>query len=292
MATKPVNSCKRIINSKTVALAEQELNNQFESHSLNKVSFLPGCIVNVYLGSFLWASSNTPSNHSPFSFTEVEPIQATEQNTCHLTLQLILTQGRGMMVKEIKASNKQEVHPPKSFHELQEQILMFTMATDIFFGKLSIGYQCLKALLNMMNRHKSIFKAKECLDKEFPFKFLLVVDIRFQLCLNDCKSAKNHDKVDGLIINFRPLVIKVDFISFHMELSPTFSMKSPNDTTVTGPKGGGKCWEADVDKCGNKKKGKGNDEAHLLGKNNFPHGKICMLPNETWAVNFAGKQVN
>jgi hypothetical protein len=38
---EPIDSCKRIINSKTVALAEQELNNQFESHSLNEVSFLP-----------------------------------------------------------------------------------------------------------------------------------------------------------------------------------------------------------------------------------------------------------
>jgi hypothetical protein len=33
-----------------------------------------------------------------------------------------------------------------SFHELQEQLLMFTSATDIFFGKLSVGSQRLKAL--------------------------------------------------------------------------------------------------------------------------------------------------
>jgi len=71
---KLVDSCKRIINSKTVALAEQELNNQFESHGLNEVSFLPGYIANVYTGSLIWASSDTPSNHSPFSFAKVEPI--------------------------------------------------------------------------------------------------------------------------------------------------------------------------------------------------------------------------
>jgi hypothetical protein len=65
---KPVESCKRIINSKTVALAEQELNNQFETRGLDKVSFLLGYTANIYLGSFLWASGNTPSNHSPFSF--------------------------------------------------------------------------------------------------------------------------------------------------------------------------------------------------------------------------------
>jgi hypothetical protein len=88
---KPVNSCKRIINSKTVALAEQELNNRFESHGLNEVSFLPGYISNVYGGILTWASSDTPSNHSPFSFVEVERVMST---ICHhQTLQLILTQG-------------------------------------------------------------------------------------------------------------------------------------------------------------------------------------------------------
>jgi hypothetical protein len=111
-----VDSCKRIINSKMVALAEQELNNQFESHSLNQVSFSPGYIANVYAGSLIWASSDTPSNHSRFSFAEVKLIQAAAQKNHHLILQLILTQSRGMSVEEIKASKKQEVHPPMNFH--------------------------------------------------------------------------------------------------------------------------------------------------------------------------------
>jgi hypothetical protein len=70
-----------------VALAEQELNNQFKTHGLNEVSYLPGYIANVYSGSLTWSSSDTPSNHSPFSFAEVEPIRAAKQKTPHLTLQ-------------------------------------------------------------------------------------------------------------------------------------------------------------------------------------------------------------
>ena len=77
-----------------------------------------------------------------------------------------------------------------NFHELQEQLLMFTVASIILFGELSIGVQCLKALAHMMNRHKSIFKAKERLDEEFPAKFLLTVDTRFQIWLTDCKISK------------------------------------------------------------------------------------------------------
>ena len=71
---KPVDSLKHIINCKTMALAKQELNNQFKTHGLNEVSFLPGYITNIYSGSLIWASSDTPSNHSPFSFAEVKPI--------------------------------------------------------------------------------------------------------------------------------------------------------------------------------------------------------------------------
>jgi hypothetical protein len=145
---------------------------------------------------------------------------------------------------------------------------MFTVATDILFGKLSVISQCLKALANMMNHHKSIFKAKEHLDEEFPAKFLLAVDTRVQIWLNHCKSAKNHDEVDDSIIYFRPLINQVIFSSFHMILPPTFSMKSPKVTKTSGPEDGGKRRDADEDKR-DKKKGKGNDEACLLMKNEF-----------------------
>jgi hypothetical protein len=69
-----------------MALAEQELNNQLKNHSLNKVSFSLGYTANMYLDSFLWASSDTPINHSPFSFAKIEPIRATKHKTRRLTL--------------------------------------------------------------------------------------------------------------------------------------------------------------------------------------------------------------
>ncbi len=139
-----------------------------------------------------------------------------------------------------------------NFHKLQEQLLMFTVAIDILFGKLSVGSKCLKALSNMMNRYKSIFKAKERLDEEFPAKFLFVVDTRFQIWLNDCKSEKFCNKVDDSIIHFQPLTNQVIFGSFNMNLPPTFSMKDPKDTLTAGTGVGGKCKE-DNDDCWNPK---------------------------------------
>ncbi len=118
-------SCKLFINSQTVALAKQVLNFQFKNRGMTEVSFLMGYTANMYLGALLWSSGDTPSNHSPFSFTKSEPLRMEEHKIRHLMLQLILTQGKGMTVDEIKASNKQEEHTPMNFHNMAEQLKMF-----------------------------------------------------------------------------------------------------------------------------------------------------------------------
>ncbi len=135
------DSCKRFMNSKSVTLAEQEPNQQFETRGMNEVSFMMGYMANMYAGSFLWSSGNTPSNHLPFAFSEVKPIKAAEHKNRQLTLQLVLTQGRGLTLDKIKASNKQEVSTPMNFNEMKEQVQMFTIANGVFFGDLSVGSQ-------------------------------------------------------------------------------------------------------------------------------------------------------
>jgi hypothetical protein len=114
------DSCKQFINSKTTALAKQELNLQFKNRGMTEVSFTTGYTSNMYHGLLLWSSMDTPSNHSPFSFSEAKPIRMEEHKSRHLFLQLILTQGRGMMVDKIKGSSKQEVHAPMNFHDMAE----------------------------------------------------------------------------------------------------------------------------------------------------------------------------
>ncbi len=61
-----------------------------------------------------------------------------EHQSRHLLLQLILTQGQGMTVDKIKASSKQTVKAPMTFHDMVEQINMFTIANDIYLGELSV----------------------------------------------------------------------------------------------------------------------------------------------------------
>jgi hypothetical protein len=139
--TAPINLSESLIcfiNSKTVALTKQELNHQVEHRRMTKVSFPMGYTANMYLNTLLWSSSDTPSNHPPFSFLEADPLQMEEDKNCHLMLQLILTQAKEMTLNEIKASNKQEVHAPMNFHDMAEQLNMFMIANYIF----SLQTQC------------------------------------------------------------------------------------------------------------------------------------------------------
>jgi hypothetical protein len=78
--TNFTKSCKRFINSKTAALAEQELNLQFENCGMPEVTFSSAYTLNMYHGIFLWSSADTPSNHylfypkqSPFKWRNINP---------------------------------------------------------------------------------------------------------------------------------------------------------------------------------------------------------------------------
>jgi hypothetical protein len=114
---------------------------------------------------------------------------------------------------------------------------MFTITNDIFFGKLSVGSQCLRSLQTMIDCTRSTFKVRECLDTEFYTKFLFAVDTRYQIWLKQCKIAQSQSNVDDSIIDFAHLVSKVLFGSFHISLPPTFKIKEPKATAATTANG-------------------------------------------------------
>jgi hypothetical protein len=110
----------------------------------------------------------------------------------------------------------------------------------------------------MIDRNRSSFKAKECLDKEFPSNFLFAVDSRYQIWLNQCQIATTHSVVNNTIIIFYPLVLQVLFGSFHISLPPTFSMKTPKATATRTRKNYSNQKEKGKESGHKKKKGKAN----------------------------------
>jgi hypothetical protein len=107
---------------------------------------------------------------------------------------------------------------------MAKQIRLFTIANDIFFGKLSVDSQCLCSLQTMIDRMRSTFKAWECFNTEFYAKFPFVVNTRYQIWLKQCKIAQKRSNADDSIIDSAHLVSQVLFGSFHISLLPTFKM--------------------------------------------------------------------
>jgi hypothetical protein len=157
-----------------------------------------------------------------------------EHKNQHLMLKLILTQGKGMTVGKIMASNKQEVYTPINFHDMAEQLIMFTTANDIYLNKLSVGSQCLRLLQTMIDCNTPTFRARECLDKEFPVQILPCSQLTLPKRAQTVQDCNKPQQCYNMIIDFSQLVSQVLFGSFHISLPPTYSMKTSEAPTTTG----------------------------------------------------------
>jgi len=284
-------SCGRFINAETMGIAEQELNLQFKNLGLHDAAFSPGLTQALYSGKFTWADKSTPSNFSPFSFFEVEPLAIAEQQNRHLILHLVETQGKGKTLDEIKASNKQEVKAPTTYLEMIHQLTFFAGACSIFFGENSIPCEALTALVALVERNRHILKTRET-DKKFMSQFLFAVDTRFQLWLDECSTLTHRDQVDDSILNFTQLVENVRFGTFFVQLPSTFI--AATDADPKSGNGGGK--------NATKRTAEKNDEEDKEGKKkrrkpttvkNTSQPDACKLQTgETWATHFANKGFN
>ena len=92
---------------------------------------------------------------------EAEPIQLAEQQNRHFILHVILTQGKGCTVDEIRASNKQIVKALTTYIKMIQQLKFFAGACNIFFGKHSAATSSIKALIKVIKIYKQLFKANE-----------------------------------------------------------------------------------------------------------------------------------
>ena len=153
-------ACKRFINSETEGLADLELNIQLQERNLLDVAFSSGFTQAIYNGRFRWSDQSTPSNFSPFSMFEVDPIQASEQQNRHFILHILLTQGKGRTIDKIKSSNKQIVKAPSSYLEMIQQLKYFAGACDIFFGEHSAATASIISLIGVIKKYKQPFKTK------------------------------------------------------------------------------------------------------------------------------------
>ena len=71
-ADEPTKFCQDFFNKKNQALADQELNAQFNGLMMKQVGFAHGTVQSLYGGAFTWGNPGTPSNFTPFALRKPE----------------------------------------------------------------------------------------------------------------------------------------------------------------------------------------------------------------------------
>jgi hypothetical protein len=83
----------------------------------DNAGFAHGLVVSLYTGDILWSSANSPSNLSPFTVFELDPLSSAQGNRC-VQLHLLSKNTKGKSLEDIKALQKQEVKVPEMFKKL------------------------------------------------------------------------------------------------------------------------------------------------------------------------------
>ena len=121
-----------VINSDTAGMADKELQSQMAGLSYSDAGFAHGLAASLYAGDIKWNNRTTPSNLSPFTVFELDPLSATQSAHC-MQLHILSKNTEGKLLEEIKASQIQEVKVPKSFEELHQVLQFYSGITSILF---------------------------------------------------------------------------------------------------------------------------------------------------------------
>jgi hypothetical protein len=97
-----------VINSDTAGMADKELQSQMAGLGRSDAGFAHGLAASLYAGDIKWNSRTTPSNLSPFTVFELDPLSATQSERC-MHLHILSKNTEGKLLKDIKASQIQEV---------------------------------------------------------------------------------------------------------------------------------------------------------------------------------------
>ena len=235
-----------VINSDTAGMADKELQSQMAGLSYSDAGFAHGLAASLYAGDIKWNNRTTPSNLSPFTVFELDPLSATQSAHC-MQLHILSKNTEGKLLEEIKASQIQEVKVPKSFEELHQVLQFYSGITSILFGKRSALVEGVKSFASAILTEKIIFKGCIAADCELPAKILYAMEISIQRWLGKCEKYDDRSMVNDRLVCFDEIVEMVMNCSLNVILPPNFIKPPPINPTVTPPgagddegKGGGK----------------------------------------------------
>jgi hypothetical protein len=232
----------RIINSKTAGMADKELQSQMSELGHADAGFAHGLATSLYIGNILWNNRSTPSNLSPFTVFELDPLSTTQATRC-LQLHLLSKNTEGKLLDKIKASEIQEVKVPMIFKELHQTLLFHSGITSILFGPHSAIVAGMKSFVTAILSEKNIFKGRIAVDSKLPAKILYAMEIRIQRWLGECVKFEDRLMVNNRLISFDKVFEMVMNSTMNTTLPPNFVKPTPkisptsNNVTPAGEDG-------------------------------------------------------
>jgi hypothetical protein len=276
----------RIINSKTAGMADKELQSQMLELGHADAGFAHGLAASLYVGNILWNNRSTPSNLSPFTVFELDPLSTTQATLC-LQLHLLSKNTEGKLLNEIKASQIQEVKVPTTFEKLHQTLLFYSGIKLILFGLRSAIIAGMKSFATAILLEKIIFKGRIAADSKLPEKILYAIEIRIQPWLGECVKFEDPSMVNDRLIFFDEVFEMVMNSTMNVTLPPNFVKPTPKISPTSNnvmPAG------EDGKQKGGKKRKSGEVDGERITKNVAPISEFLMKDGKNWKQqHFAGK---
>jgi hypothetical protein len=196
------------MNSKTAAMADNELHSQMVKLGYHNVGFAHGTATSLYNGSILRNARDKPSNLSFFTLYENNPL-CKSQTSRYLSLNILANNVENKNINKIKASQKQVVTLAKDYPELINVIKMYQSMASILFGEESGLAVEIGRAIELIKQEVSTIKVRIAGDFQYPAKILHAFEIHIQRWLCLCKQQEDRSTINNRIINMDQVIKQI-----------------------------------------------------------------------------------
>jgi hypothetical protein len=211
-----------IFNSESVGAAGKMLLTKLRGLGSKQVFICEGALSSIYHGDIVSSIHGEVGQMSVFSFKKSIPLQKNNQSD-HFTIIHLMNQfGKPMSQDEIKASLKQSVVAPTSYHEMYEMAEIFGHVLTIMIGRDSKPTVYWNNFTKELKDCQCQIESMTIDDKNMPTKILYLADVQMQQFLSDAMFCEDKEDVDNTLLDFRPLTRSIRLKTLNISLPAQF----------------------------------------------------------------------
>ena len=177
-------------------------------------------------GSFLWASTLTPSGLASSVISSIDIIRT---DALQEGIILDYSTKHEMSSKSLEKLTKTQILYPATIDAAIERLRALHALVELFFGKLSFAEQGLKKLVNLCTDHKRLLRTKQYLDDMFIARLQFMVDDRLNQWLDQCSRADLVLDTNLELTHFSSIFHDIQLNKFFCNL-PSNILKLQKDT--------------------------------------------------------------